>query len=105
MEEDGVVILEDFLTPNEADELLAASEELEAQRPEDIKSTFGNKAQVTKRCTKYIKTNQNDPIETSFQHIDKYFLESNDKIRYFLETETNDGEKPRLNKVQILISV
>ncbi|XP_077302203.1 phytanoyl-CoA dioxygenase domain-containing protein 1-like [Arctopsyche grandis] len=88
MEEDGVVVLEGFFTPEEADELKKAGEELERNKPENENGIFTA-----------VETN-GDEISTDkkTQNRDMYFLESSDKIRYFLETENNDG-KPRLNKV------
>ncbi|XP_026500706.2 phytanoyl-CoA dioxygenase domain-containing protein 1 [Vanessa tameamea] len=70
LEEDGYVVLEDFLRPAECDELLAAGLELTKQAPDsDDKTIFS--------------TLENDKQQLK----DKYFLESNDKISFFFEAQ------------------
>ncbi|XP_023949049.1 phytanoyl-CoA dioxygenase domain-containing protein 1 isoform X1 [Bicyclus anynana] len=69
LEQDGYVVLEDFLRPAECDELAAAGRELAQQAAHAAdKSVFstleGEKQQLS----------------------DSYFLESNDKIRFFFES-------------------
>ncbi|KAJ2954510.1 hypothetical protein O0L34_g2793 [Tuta absoluta] len=76
LDEDGYVVLEDFLLPAECDELVAEGLNLTKNLPDtdhlSIFSTKGNKQQLK----------------------DTYFLESNDKIRYFFETDAvgEDGQ-------------
>ncbi|CAG4942474.1 unnamed protein product [Colias eurytheme] len=68
LEQDGYVVLEDFLKPAECDELVAAGLEITQQIDENSrKSVFST------------VNNQ--------EHKDTYFLESNDKIRYFFESD------------------
>ncbi|XP_038216624.1 phytanoyl-CoA dioxygenase domain-containing protein 1 [Zerene cesonia] len=65
---DGYVVLEDFLRPAECDELVAAGIEITKQIDENArKSVFTT-----------VKDQENR---------DTYFLESNDKIRYFFESD------------------
>ncbi|XP_072931277.1 phytanoyl-CoA dioxygenase domain-containing protein 1 [Epargyreus clarus] len=68
LDQDGYVVLEDFLRPAECDELLAAGVELAMQAHEnDQKCVFST---------------------TGKQQLqDKYFIESNDKISYFFEAD------------------
>ncbi|CAH2265900.1 jg190 [Pararge aegeria aegeria] len=68
MEQDGYVVLEDFLRPAECEELVAAGLELTKQAPDSTeKSIFST-------------------IEGERQQLkDSYFLESNDKISFFFE--------------------
>ncbi|KAI5636979.1 phytanoyl-CoA dioxygenase (PhyH) domain-containing protein [Phthorimaea operculella] len=76
LNEDGFVVLEEFLLPAECDELRAAGLELANNVPDtDHPSVF-----ATKGDKQQLK--------------DTYFLESNDKIRYFYETEAvgEDGQ-------------
>lgn len=74
---DGYVVLEDFLLPAEVDELLEAGQELTNNIPPECMNSYFTTI---------------DP-ETK-NHRDKYFLESNDKIHYFLEVgATNDEGK------------
>lgn len=67
LEQDGYVVLEDFLRPAECDELLKAGLELTQNIPETDKATFSSTEQ------KQGKLNYD------------YFLQSNDKICYFFE--------------------
>ncbi|XP_026758592.2 phytanoyl-CoA dioxygenase domain-containing protein 1 [Galleria mellonella] len=75
LEEDGYVVIEDFLRPAECDELKAAGMELTQNLPEEGKrALFSTK-------------------ETGKQQLrDKYFLESNDKISYFFEVDALDSD-------------
>ncbi|XP_059059802.1 phytanoyl-CoA dioxygenase domain-containing protein 1 [Achroia grisella] len=75
LDEDGYLVLEDFLRPAECDELKAAGEELTQNLPDEgQKSLFSTK-------------------ETGKQQLrDKYFLESNDNISYFFEVDALDSE-------------
>ncbi|XP_050360441.1 phytanoyl-CoA dioxygenase domain-containing protein 1 [Nymphalis io] len=77
LEQDGYVVLEDFLRPAECDELLAAGLELTKQAPDsDDKTIFS--------------TLENDKQQLK----DRYFLESNDKISFFFEAQAvgTDGK-------------
>jgi len=68
---DGVLILEDFLTHETCDELRARALELvEAFDPADVRSIFSTTDQE--------------------QLNDRYFIESGDKIRFFLENDAFD---------------
>ncbi|XP_041987309.1 phytanoyl-CoA dioxygenase domain-containing protein 1 [Aricia agestis] len=77
LDRDGYVVLEDFLRPAECDELRATGLELTKQAAEiEDRAVFST-------------------IETEKQHLkDKYFMESNDKIRFFFESDalTPDGK-------------
>ncbi|CAB3380960.1 Hypothetical predicted protein [Cloeon dipterum] len=87
-QKDGFVVLENFLTEDEVKELRQAGEALATDMPDSVpKGQFST-------------------VDNLPQNKDRYFLESGDKIRYFLETGAvgTDGkltiEKRRaLNKV------
>lgn len=71
---DGYAVLEDFLTPEEVSRLRKAGESLAADIPENV---HGNSV----FC----------PVDNP-QGKDRYFLESGDKIRYFLEPDALDKD-------------
>ncbi|XP_014369840.2 phytanoyl-CoA dioxygenase domain-containing protein 1 [Papilio machaon] len=74
-EQDGYVVLEDFLRGPECDELVEAGIELTKQAAEiDPKPIFSTV----------------DPEQA--QHKDAYFMESNDKISYFFEADAVDSD-------------
>ncbi|XP_068632873.1 phytanoyl-CoA dioxygenase domain-containing protein 1 [Battus philenor] len=79
LDKDGYVVLEDFLRPAECDELVSAglnfTKEVADTNPKPIFTT-------------------DESNHTLQLHKDKYFLESNDKIRYFFEADAvnPDGE-------------
>ncbi|MDZ7644693.1 MAG: phytanoyl-CoA dioxygenase family protein [Woeseiaceae bacterium] len=83
----GVLILEDFVSPDSCRELQQRALELVAEfDPADLKSVFSTTRQT--------------------QLDDRYFIESGDKIRFFLEEDAFDGagnlRQPReqcLNKI------
>lgn len=86
---DGYVVVEDFLTEEETNELKAAGEELAANIPKDIRKTV------------FTTTLAKNP-----QGKETYFIESADKISYFFEAGAigEDGEylvpaEQSLNKV------
>ncbi|XP_055379168.1 phytanoyl-CoA dioxygenase domain-containing protein 1 [Condylostylus longicornis] len=67
LEENGYFIIEDFLTPEEIQELYEAGKQLCLDAPKEDRKVFSTTKQA------------------DFQSRDKYFLESGDKIRYFFE--------------------
>ncbi|CAK1554750.1 unnamed protein product [Leptosia nina] len=73
---DGYVVLEDFLRPAECDELASAGIELTKQ------------IQDSSQRSVFSASSENPAVK------DKYFIESNDKIRYFFEENalTETGE-------------
>ncbi|XP_075229764.1 phytanoyl-CoA dioxygenase domain containing 1 isoform X2 [Lycorma delicatula] len=84
---DGYVVLEDFLTEEETNELKTAGEELAAEIPKENRKAVFSTTQIQ-------------------QGKDNYFLESGDKISYFYEAGAigEDGEflvpkEKSLNKV------
>ena len=72
-ENDGVIILEDFVSRDECDRLRARANELvDGFDPMDVQSVFS--------------TTENEQLD------DRYFIESGDKIRFFLEADAFDEE-------------
>ncbi|KAG6452496.1 hypothetical protein O3G_MSEX007659 [Manduca sexta] len=68
LEQDGYVVLQDFLRPAECDELIAAGLELTKNAADSDKRAIFSTTESGKQ-----------------QHKDEYFLGSNDKIRHFFE--------------------
>lgn len=92
MDEQGYVVIENFLTPDEIDELKEAGRTLCRDAPQEDRKTFS------------AANNSNA------QNKEKYFLESGDKVRYFFEEGAigPDGEllvdpDIALNKVSLII--
>ncbi|XP_059619066.1 phytanoyl-CoA dioxygenase domain-containing protein 1 homolog [Phlebotomus argentipes] len=88
LNENGYVVLEGFLLPEEVEEVLTAGQELCLEAPKESRTIFS-----TVNCD----TNQNK---------ERYFIESADKVRYFFEEGALDEKgdlvvKPEnaLNKV------
>lgn len=75
IESDGFAVIEDFLTPDEVDELKNEVENLIKQMPEQSKRTIFSTVDSANR-----------------QNRDTYFVESADKIRYFFEAGALDSE-------------
>ncbi|XP_063838151.1 phytanoyl-CoA dioxygenase domain-containing protein 1 [Ostrinia nubilalis] len=89
-EQDGYVVLEDFLRPAECDEIKAAGIELAKNVPE------------TEQKTVFATTNEQDIQRTK----DDYFMNSNDKIRYFYEERAiGDDGKLKVDPAEALNKV
>ncbi|XP_026474129.1 phytanoyl-CoA dioxygenase domain-containing protein 1 homolog [Ctenocephalides felis] len=74
LETDGYVVLEDFFTAQEVEEMKNAGDDLTKNIPEDCRSVFST-------------INHKDK-----QSKDKYFIESGDQIRYFFEEDALDKD-------------
>lgn len=77
LEENGYVVLEDFLTPDEVNELRAAGDNLCNEAPEESRVVFS----TLPNCEAHQR--------------EKYFLDSGDKVRHFFESGAID-EKGQL---------
>ncbi len=82
--ENGFLVLEDFVSPDACDALMARAAELvDAFDPATVKSVFSTTEQT--------------------QLADEYFLESGDKIRFFLEKDAfDDGGELSASKIDCL---